>query len=441
MRLPLSIGRPPLPGQASTEQGSATASSHRHPPARHRASNNVGAILPVVLILVLVFSTLGLGLLRLSSEASVETARTVQRQQSFYAAEAGIHDALARAAIARDQGRQEVFPAGTRFWVGTNDTCAYEVTITNITASAFDPPVYRIRSVGTTPANASSNIELTLAHTNALPVALFAAENLRIRDQLTETVDWLSGSRIGYDGRVHPPLGQARLVSDGWVALSSSPHTGEAGDLHCTDCGFTEAHLGDVDADPLGITEPGPLVDVFDQLSYSPVDLVVFPKTTNTWSAGDTVYMNRVEIQAEGVLEVHLPLFSSDIVSVFLEGSFVTANGGVVRITGGGARHRFRIFARGSTGLIRLRLTKELPSFPTGVFVYAPERQVEVESIEASFSGGLWGRSIDLRVPNDRGLYIHDRLTDDDAFDHLSLTKHFYRLATSEWEHDYHPPP
>ena len=59
-------------------------------PCQRASSGKDGAILGVVLVMLIVFSLLGMGLLQLSGRNAGETGQALSAEQAFWAAEAGI---------------------------------------------------------------------------------------------------------------------------------------------------------------------------------------------------------------------------------------------------------------------------------------------------------------------------------------------------------------
>lgn len=401
-----------------------------------------GAILAVVLILVVVFSTLGLGLLRLSSSIAVETSGAIQRSQAFWAAEAGLQEARALAGQARDEGSEEVFPFAAWSWSGTNATCVYEVD-TQRTGEPGEPPRFRVECLAQTPGGVACRVGMSVRQIHALPMPLFAAERLKVHhgvsiaaydssDALTST----HGARIGSIGIVdlHPAV---NLVDLGAVALGTDPYSGTAAQLTCEDCGFQTLNVGDTDPDPLGIFPPGPLATLFEAPAIW-TSLSVQSGTTNTLSSGATHYLNSVSVQAGGVLDVDV---TNGVVNVFLTGPFQTAETGQVRVSGG-PPSRFRIYANGTSSTVQIRFA----GGSSGAFIYAPGSSVVVDTEPGTaFRGGVWGRDVDIRVNTGDWVFLDDRLLAYDPFSN-SLpaafgSLHLYRLAYSDWVRTLESPP
>lgn len=96
-----------------------------------------GGVLVIVLVSVLVFSTLGLGLLSQVQHNGIEAARRIQSTQAFWTAEGGIHQAVCR--LDRDVAyRLSPTPLS-----GTLGNLPYDVSVSK-SGLMFD-----VRSIGT----------------------------------------------------------------------------------------------------------------------------------------------------------------------------------------------------------------------------------------------------------------------------------------------------
>ncbi len=117
-----------------------------------------GGILLVVLLLVLVFSVLGLGLLSLGRQNAVETSRLLNRSKAFWMAEAGLHELRAIITLPVNRGLLENYglvdavdsPVLQGSIAGAG---SYEVYVsTNLNASLTGAVrIYDVRCVGHSP--------------------------------------------------------------------------------------------------------------------------------------------------------------------------------------------------------------------------------------------------------------------------------------------------
>lgn len=198
-----------------------------------------GAVLGLAMLVVLLVSILGVGLLRLSEMNAVEVAKSVSAEHAFWAAEAGL--AHARAIGIQAIPFDEMVPSlvGSNVITGTTGHGAYSVDIVDVSQNANVERHYEVTSHGTS----AGGVKSTLRSHAALQV-LGASYAMATGMETTPDgkrnfygwYDWIDGpvyanSQFNIVGPAQQAGGNIPLISWGWIAASVADSVYYAGNI------------------------------------------------------------------------------------------------------------------------------------------------------------------------------------------------------------------
>ena len=375
-----------------------------------------GSVLGAVMLIMLLVSVLGVGLLRLGEADAIDTSKAVSGAQAFWNAEAGLADARAVAHLNRVvYNRVEVFPiAEPRNWSDSTSKGTYEV---DIVAGTATNPSFLITSEGISHGGAQRTVQTLISQVAAISVGVFGSDDLQLQpDQ--EIYSYYSS-----DGNPNPTpsdsSGQASIGSnedvqiqpgttlDGTVLLGADE---DGHDASCSGCSsFDTDQLGHIDPDPLGINE-GFLADEFanamvinDNASVASIAgtvLNVGNGDTVTLPSGD-YYLTDVQLRGDLIIP------AGGVVNLYVAGEIRSWPNHDINVDG--LPTDFRIYSN-STEPIRLQ-----PQTDFHGFIYAPNSDEVRVQPGGDFHGAIWAN--DIRIQPGGDIFVDMDLLEYDSFD------------------------
>ena len=418
----------------------------RFTPAPRGTPSRDGSVFGMVLVVMVVVSLLGIGLLRMSLQNSTEAATALGASHAFWGAEAGLEQAKARAyKNRRVHFEDEVFPPSeARSWTGRTDKTSYNVLITNAFTS---PPAYLVRSEAVSDGGIIKVVEASILQAAAISLGAFGHQELKLKDGIR--IYSYSSSSVPFPGP-SDSTGEAIIGSNSNIAFQANPvleldgiirrGTDESESVvasldcqgsNCEEYEGSSEYAGYIDPDPLGITHLGSsLYERFQTIAVRNNNadtsaitnnvLVLSGNTTTGAVTAGEYYLTHGAIEDHAVLEVDI---STGSVHFYLTGWFVAEQETKIRTIGGGPGHFFHIYANGTgfdPGANPIRLE---PNGDLRGFIYAPNMRVYV-SPEYDFHGAVWGDRVFLEPGGD--VYLDTDLLKYDAFD-------AYRILVRDW--------
>jgi Tfp pilus assembly protein PilX len=367
------------------------------------------------MVMVLLVSVLGVGLLRLGEQNHTEAARRVSAMQAFWAAEAGLAEAEARAW--KNKERKDGTPAlvDAASWSGQTAGGAYTVTVTGL---PDQPPAYRVVSRARSPGGVPAVVHAEVGQGGALSMGLFGHTELLVNGSGAYRIrssSWPAGqASIGSNTRIaatgHPDL-------DGVIKRGAqdrrelAPATNTVPELE-------DVYVGFIDPDPLGIriaesSLQGDLQAARDAAADAGLP-TVYRFAANTNLGAGAYYAVEVEVLSDVEVTVETG------VTLYLEGPFRMGARAVLDLPEGDPL-AFRVFSAGD-GSLTLRCARDF----TGL-VYAPYARVEIEAGGNDDLRGLaWADELAVTVTGSGNVELDEALQGHQAFD-------AYRLETRSW--------
>ncbi len=420
------------------------------------ARESGGIALPLVLIVLVVVSIIGAGLLTLSMRNSVDAGQELSSSQAFWTAEAGLHAALAVGEANRAAGESEAFPGvpattqnpefDTPFIEGEMVRGQYRVYVWR---TATNPPGFTILSEGVSDGAVSDAIQVSANQATALTAGLFGASGVTLKPNTK--VYSFGESQVGgeypYPPTAADSTGEAVISSnevldiknpedvDGTI-MQGADEEGVPAELKPTD--MEVEYVGYMDPDPLGLldppTTPGTLAYSFadaaagnnDNDKVSAIDkndkLSIANKKTVVLTSGN-YYVTKVDMAPNSTLIIRPTTGANPApVNLYLAGSFDCKPGGniVVEVDPDRGFHAtsFRIFGNAPGETINMQ-----PNGNFSGFIYAPNMTVNLQPT-GDFIGGVWAEDVNFQ-PNGK-IFIDMTLF---TYGNFSA----YRLVPDSW--------
>ena len=395
-----------------------------------KRDSSEGAVIVLAMILLVIVGLLGAGLLRITGASSVETSMWISDAQAFWAAEAGLEEAKARAWQNKVQWRKsEAFPpTEPRSWTGATARGSYRVSVTNMAGTVN--PSYTIFSEGRSHGRAIAAVEMIVEQAPALSVGVFGDTDL----QMQPGIDVYSYDPLAGHPPAGPSTGEASVGSNGTIDLqpgitidgdiiagqSTNGTTAHVNGSASSDGIVTESHI---EEDPLGIIG-GPLGDEFDDAmiannnSATPLitgDRFSLRTGANGTLPGGTYFLRDINIR--GNLTVSGP------VTIFLLGAMTVGPGSSINAVS--TPSSFRVYSRSTAGI---------DIQPNGSFsglIYAPySSEIKIRPSQ-DFYGVIWGDRVRLQPGEE--MWIDTQLLSYNAFDVYRLETHNWREVARMW--------
>lgn len=243
-------------------------------------------------------------------------------------------------------------------------------------------------------------------------------------------------SIYGYDSRINSTPtpadnnGGASMGSNGSITLGNNNFSfygslllGETGDgliASCTRCDdFTQAHIGYIDPDPMGLNSGGTLASTFtDKMSNNNNNnsnglitnnqLEVPNHSTVTLPAGD-YYLTDFHMNPGSTLILDN---TSGPVRLFLDGDFRMQPNGNTILNQSGSPTDFQIFSKSSNDM-RIQPANSLPAY-----IYAPNAHVRMQP-NGDFFGNVWSKEIQIQPAGD--IYVDTSIADSMMLNSLEI--------------------
>ena len=414
--------------------------SHGPPPVRRPCrGRREGATLFLALVLVLLVSVLGAGLLQLGEGNCVEAARRLSRAQAFWAAEAGLAEAEALAWQNKERkDGTDAFPDAEPDLAlsGSVLNGAYDVTVSR---TSDDPPTYRVTSRGVSDGGMTNEVEMTVEQAGALSMGLFGhTEVVLVPGTLTHVGTFSgvhAGAYVGSNGLVSEETGGGSFTLRGKVLLGAAqPDEREPAE---NETRFEDQYVGYIDPDPLGITNQTSALHLAMQAAQAAGN----PSVTN--DAGQSLISTNgfeivLDVDENAVLQSGTYFFT-DVrvrpgrelaigaeVTVFLEGGTFRMDSGARLEFPGYSREPFIIYADTDESL-SLQCAEDFYGL-----VYAPRADLKVDLDPGrNFQGVAWADTLRVEVSGSALIALDLELQGYDYFKDYA-----YRLETRDWDED-----
>lgn len=215
-----------------------------------------GSTIFLALVMVMLVSILGVGLLRIAEENHAEAARRLSREQAFWAAEAGLAEAEAIAWENKELKNGTIaFPGAEPDFTlsGATRNGRYDVTVSR---ESEDPPHYRITSRGLSHGGVSNVVQMSMELAPALSMGLFGHTETLIDSGSSTHIGtdppFIRNAYVGSNGRILEGVGGGSFTLRGKVLRGASRP--DEIDPAENETRFEDQYVGYIDPDPLGIT-------------------------------------------------------------------------------------------------------------------------------------------------------------------------------------------